>query len=183
MPFDPDNPPEKVKGLSEKKQRQWVEVFNSCWSEHADDAKCHAMAWGVVKKASSDAVAARELLVAARELLADDERALRDVNGRVEAYLGRVPGVARAAVNDWAPMSEGVYEVDFHVYADPRLGGRLTQKLKSQVGKLDRTEGVEVRAFWPPRSDRPISEVGWMGLKEFYERNPYKVTLVVRLSG
>ncbi len=54
MPFDPNNPPEKVKSLSPKKQRQWVRVFNSCWSEHADEARCHAMAWGAVKKSGRD---------------------------------------------------------------------------------------------------------------------------------
>ena len=31
MPYDPDNPPEKLRGLSENKQRQWVHVFNSCY--------------------------------------------------------------------------------------------------------------------------------------------------------
>jgi hypothetical protein len=54
MPYDVDSPPSKVKGLSKNKQRQWVEVFNSCYAEHKDDGKCHAMAWGVVKKASME---------------------------------------------------------------------------------------------------------------------------------
>ena len=53
MPFDPNNPPDKVRGLSEKKQRQWVHVFNSCYGEHHDDEKCHKMAWGVVKGGKS----------------------------------------------------------------------------------------------------------------------------------
>lgn len=51
MPFDPKNPPEKIRKLSDKKQRQWVHVFNSCFSEHHDDEKCHKMAWGAVKTA------------------------------------------------------------------------------------------------------------------------------------
>ena len=54
MPYDVDNPPEKIRDLSPKKQRQWVSVFNSCWEEHHDEAKCHAMAWGVAKKESSE---------------------------------------------------------------------------------------------------------------------------------
>ena len=54
MPFDPDNPPEKVSKLSAKKQRQWAHVFNSCFEEHGDDALCHKMAWGTVKKSSVD---------------------------------------------------------------------------------------------------------------------------------
>lgn len=57
MPFSPDNPPDKVRNLPAKKQRQWVHVFNSCFEEHGDDAKCHKMAWGVTgagKKSSVD---------------------------------------------------------------------------------------------------------------------------------
>jgi hypothetical protein len=53
MPFDPDNPPEKVRGLSPKKQRQWVHVFNSCYEKHHDDETCHKQAWGAVKGGKS----------------------------------------------------------------------------------------------------------------------------------
>jgi len=59
MPFDPDNPPEKVSKLSEKKQRQWVHVFNSCYDKHGDDALCHKMAWGAVKKSGSTKLGTR----------------------------------------------------------------------------------------------------------------------------
>ena len=52
MPYSVNNPPDKLKGLPAKKQRQWVHVFNKCFEDGGDDAKCHAMAWGVVKKAS-----------------------------------------------------------------------------------------------------------------------------------
>jgi hypothetical protein len=50
MPFDPKNPPDKVKNLSPEKQRQWVHIFNSCWSKDPDERKCHMQAWGAVKK-------------------------------------------------------------------------------------------------------------------------------------
>lgn len=53
MPFDPNNPPSKLKNLSDKKKRQWVHVFNSCYKKHKDDKKCHIMAWGSVKKSAS----------------------------------------------------------------------------------------------------------------------------------
>lgn len=66
MPFDPDNPPDKLKNLSEKKQRQWCNVFNSCWKEHEDDEVCHKMAWGVV---NANAVA-NELVRVAKQLIA-----------------------------------------------------------------------------------------------------------------
>jgi sugar diacid utilization regulator len=63
VPFSPDNPPtEKVRGLSklsEKLQRQWVNVWNSCYSKlkeekgkvSADDEQsCYRQAWSVVNK-------------------------------------------------------------------------------------------------------------------------------------
>ncbi len=77
MPYE--KPPEKIKNLSEKKQRQWVAVFNSCWDEHSDDEKCHAMAWGAVKK-SSDEWVAREMLKVAHDIEAADRIALTFVN-------------------------------------------------------------------------------------------------------
>jgi hypothetical protein len=57
MPYDVSHPPAKLKGLTDKEKRQWVKVFNSCYSEHHNDAKCHKMAWGSVKKASEDRIA------------------------------------------------------------------------------------------------------------------------------
>jgi hypothetical protein len=47
MPYDPENPPEKLRGLSPTKQRQWVHVFNSCFEKNGDDALCSKEAWGV----------------------------------------------------------------------------------------------------------------------------------------
>jgi len=68
MPFDPNNPPDKIRKLSPKKQRQWVEVFNSCWKKYKDDKKCHMMAWGVVKKAALEdrQTQEREVRIASR---------------------------------------------------------------------------------------------------------------------
>ena len=66
MPYDKSNPPAKLKGLPEKKQRQFVEVFNSCWGEHKDDEKCHKMAWGVVKKAHEAEAEDRVARIASR---------------------------------------------------------------------------------------------------------------------
>lgn len=46
---------DKVNGadkLSADKLRQFKAVFNKCWGEHEDEGKCHAMAWGAVKKSS-----------------------------------------------------------------------------------------------------------------------------------
>jgi hypothetical protein len=54
MPFDPNNPPSKLKNLSDKKKRQWVHVFNSCYEKSPDEKKCHMQAWGTVKKSASD---------------------------------------------------------------------------------------------------------------------------------
>jgi hypothetical protein len=72
MPFDPDNPPEKIRKLSEKKQRQWVSVFNSCWKKHHSDEQCHKISWGVVGRSASDRrKLARELLRLAKNLLGE----------------------------------------------------------------------------------------------------------------
>jgi len=61
MPYkSPEEVKEKVRGtskLSEKKRRQFMHVFNSCYEKHRDDGRCHAMAWGAVKKASAPRVA------------------------------------------------------------------------------------------------------------------------------
>lgn len=71
MPYSPENPPDKIKDLSEKKQRQWVHVFNSCWERHKDEGKCHAMAWGSVKKSSYERISrnvARKFLSSMRTM-------------------------------------------------------------------------------------------------------------------
>src|SRR5690606_2002578 len=77
-----NNPPEKIRKLSQKKQRQWVSVFNSCYESGGDDAKCHAQAWGVVGKRASmeDMVVMLERLVFGCDCQEeDDEVAYLDV--------------------------------------------------------------------------------------------------------
>ena len=64
MPYDIDNPPSKLDKLSDKRKRQFIEVFNSCFEKHHDDKKCHMMAWGVVKKASQDEQVVRQIRAA-----------------------------------------------------------------------------------------------------------------------
>jgi hypothetical protein len=54
MPYSPSNPPGKLKGLSAKKKRQWVHVFNTALENGDDEGTAHAKAWGVVKKSSCD---------------------------------------------------------------------------------------------------------------------------------
>ena len=54
MPYDPNHPPEKVKKLSPKKQRQWCHVINDAFKEGDSEGTAHAKAWGVVKKSSTD---------------------------------------------------------------------------------------------------------------------------------
>jgi cation transport regulator ChaB len=51
MPYDPENPPEKLHGLPEKAQRIFVHTYNSCMAEHNDEGKCHQMGYGAVKNA------------------------------------------------------------------------------------------------------------------------------------
>ena len=52
MPYSPSNPPDVVRKLSPAKQKQWVEVWNSCHKKGQPEEQCFKTAWGVVKKAS-----------------------------------------------------------------------------------------------------------------------------------
>ena len=47
MPYDINNPPKKLHGLSPTKQRQWIHVYESCMAVHGDDIRCQKEAWGV----------------------------------------------------------------------------------------------------------------------------------------
>lgn len=47
MPYDLDNPPDKLRGLSADKQRQWIHVHRSCVEKYGDSVRCQKMAWGV----------------------------------------------------------------------------------------------------------------------------------------
>jgi hypothetical protein len=69
MPYDPDNPPKKVRKLPPKKQRQFVHVYNDCRENGGDEGKCHAQAWSVSQKKS--AAIAAGILGLAREVLGD----------------------------------------------------------------------------------------------------------------
>jgi hypothetical protein len=102
-----------------------------------------------------------------------------------EAYvfaseLAKVQGVASAVVNDFAKVSlrPDVFSVDIFVYADPEIGGRLTNRLKGAVNKISRQLGVRVDSLWTPRADREITDIGVSGLRDFYRTNPYKVTVI-----
>ena len=54
MPYDPANPPAKLRRLSPKKKRQWVHVFNSATERGADEESAHKQAWSAVKKDALD---------------------------------------------------------------------------------------------------------------------------------
>ena len=57
MPYkSPSEVAEKVRGsdkLSEKKRRQFLEVWNSCHEKGQPESQCFSTAWGVVKKADA----------------------------------------------------------------------------------------------------------------------------------
>lgn len=95
-----------------------------------------------------------------------------------EALRGTV-GINDLAVNDWAKMSSNpdVYEVDIHVYADPLVGGTVTMKLKAAVRHMADKVGVRVVSFFSPRADREHPGSGASALRDFYSKNPYKVTI------
>lgn len=50
MPYTPDNPPERIKGLPKEAQRIWISAFNSALSQYkGDEEKSNKVAWGAVK--------------------------------------------------------------------------------------------------------------------------------------
>jgi cation transport regulator ChaB len=51
MPYDPENPPEKLHGLPDKAQRTFVHTFNSCMEKYEDEGRCHQIAYGAVENA------------------------------------------------------------------------------------------------------------------------------------
>lgn len=46
--YDPDSPPDKVKHLPEKSQRQWVHIYNSAVDDGDDEEAAHKKAWGAI---------------------------------------------------------------------------------------------------------------------------------------
>lgn len=52
MPYSVSNPPDKIRHLPAKKQRQWIHVLNQALENGDDEGTAHAKAWGVVKKAA-----------------------------------------------------------------------------------------------------------------------------------
>lgn len=119
---------------------------------------------------------ASEVLKIAKELVAS-RPAKADI---FASLLAKVRGVANAGVNDFFKVSSNPdqFEVDIFVYADPQVGGRLTNLLKSAVGKAAASVGVRVTGFWTPRADRSVADIGIGGLVDFYRENPYKVTII-----
>lgn len=98
---------------------------------------------------------------------------------RFAEELAKMRGVDTAVVNDFARVSSNptVYDVDIFVYVDPEFGGTLTNTIKAMASRIQGTMNVSLKGFWTPRSDRNVSEIGIRGLKEFYRRNPYRISI------
>jgi hypothetical protein len=96
MPYDPDSPPDVVRNLPKKKQRQWCSVWNSCREKGQPEKQCFQTAWGVVKKSScnceivgptetegslADAIQNKDILEATDRVVAEDLRRIaRDLD-------------------------------------------------------------------------------------------------------
>jgi len=51
MPYQIDNPPDKIKGLPKGARGIWIKSFNAAWETYdGDEERCNKVAWGVVKK-------------------------------------------------------------------------------------------------------------------------------------
>lgn len=48
MPYNSiEELPEQTRGLSEKKKRQFMHIFNSCYAKNGDEKLCFKEAWSV----------------------------------------------------------------------------------------------------------------------------------------
>jgi hypothetical protein len=56
MPYSITNPPDVIKKLTPKKQKQWIAIWNDCHERGQPEEQCFKTAWGVVKKASDEGV-------------------------------------------------------------------------------------------------------------------------------
>lgn len=100
MPYDPDNPPAKVRKLSTKKQRQWVNSFNSAWEKYGDEARAHKIAWGSVKK---DSEVVEDLLRLSKSLICKEEEAVEEMAEQIQS-----DAESAAGVGDTAPEEEKI---------------------------------------------------------------------------
>jgi cation transport regulator ChaB len=101
MPYaSNDELPAYVKKLPEKRQSQWRHVVNSCLADGGSDAKCFAMANGVVKKKEadwelgdppSDEASSLEVVLA-EKAYPFDEAAPADDGGSPVVYAGSLLG-------------------------------------------------------------------------------------------
>jgi cation transport regulator ChaB len=74
--YDPDSPPDKVKHLPAKAQRQWVHVYNSAVDDGADEESAHKQAWGTVPdkgKKNKEAFDQKRLEEESRRILDENE--------------------------------------------------------------------------------------------------------------
>ncbi|MFZ5559279.1 MAG: ChaB family protein [Patescibacteria group bacterium] len=52
MPYNKDNPPDRIKGLPAHAQDIWINAYNSAHKDYPDDEeRCNKIAWGAVKNA------------------------------------------------------------------------------------------------------------------------------------
>lgn len=119
MPYkSPEEVAEKVRGarkLSDKQRRQFLHVFNSCWDRNpGDDAKCHAQAWGTVKKFGFDQQKVARELTRISSLLVSRERPLADFAnvgpraiGALKKRMDSFDGVLGRMLDDLEEMDSG----------------------------------------------------------------------------
>lgn len=89
MPYNSiDELPKHIKRLPEKKQRQFMKVFNSCYEEYKDEGKCMAMANGVVKETEEVIEKIKAFLAeAGRVFSAQNEAMLKQIIDELKSLL------------------------------------------------------------------------------------------------
>lgn len=114
----------------------------------------------------------RPQLLPLLKLGASERELLRPLDEFVER-VGRVPGVTRAVLDDWATSSHSptfiAAEATVYVYVDPKVSGRATNALKAVAARLEkefnarwereseqsgRIHHISSIDFWSPRADQ-----------------------------
>jgi cation transport regulator ChaB len=146
MPYaSNDELPAYVKKLPEKRQSQWRHVVNSCLADGGSDAKCFAMANGVVKKKEA------EWEPEHKEGLEDD----------IDSFLTTLAEKAYP-FDDEAPADNGGFPV---IYAGSLLGKEPVVPQQS-AGLLSRTLALMGVRPSPSPVTAPLGAAGTAGLKE-----------------
>jgi len=127
MPYDPSDPPAKIRKLPKKKQRQWIAVFNSAMERGAGEASAHRQAWGAVKKDENEDCVADLFSFIDFVSLEKDKWQHSDGTWWTHDAAGRVTPTT-------PPKTQAARAPGAKKIVDPEEGKRLLSELRSRLG-------------------------------------------------